>query len=111
MTRPREIIVRGHQPRAAAVDADVRQRQAQGIAICHGAHVHAAATGELDEDPDTGIDFEDLEDSVACVELEFSAENAPIPDCRQKRAQCLYRRLDLSQWHADHTRAVAEIWW
>src|SRR4029077_6545422 len=85
--------------------------QAQRIAIGHGAYIHAAATSELDVDPDAGIDFEDLEDPVAGVELEFGAENASKPDCREDRAQCLRRRLDLREWHADHVRAVAEIWW
>src|SRR4029077_9833264 len=85
--------------------------QAQRIAIGHGAYIHAAATGELDEEPAGGVDFGDLEGPDACVELEFCAENASKPDCRENRAQCLRRRLDLREWHADHVRAVAEIWW
>src|SRR6185295_2157076 len=71
----------------------------------------AAATRELDVEPDAGVDFEYLEDPVARVALELGAENAPKLKCRENRAQCLRCRLDLGKWHADHMRAVAEIWW
>src|SRR4051794_586924 len=95
---------------ADLISLEHRHRQRLGVEVAHPGQIRARLGDMADQPERSGVELDDLESSIACVEFELDVEDAAVLDRGQERAQCRERALDVRE-RDRHVRAcVGETW-